>query len=107
MSTLIGRSSIGGRLSVTMRPLLAICLGAAGACAVLLLGSVAADVVGGAVAIGALVAITRSVIRLAGDAGTPRDASVSSSSGSSREATSRFRSDSRPRSPRRAPQRDP
>jgi hypothetical protein len=52
---------------------------------------VAADVVGGAVAIGALVGITRSVIRLAGDAGTPRDASVSSPSGSSREATSRLR----------------
>lgn len=65
-----------------MRLLLAIGLGAAGACAVVLLDSVAADIVGGALAIGALVAITRCVIRLAGEAGT---------SGSSREATSRLR----------------
>ena len=74
-----------------MRIVLSISLVAAGACAVVLLHSVVADVVGGAVAIGALIAITRSVIRLAGDAGTPRDAPVSSPSGSSREATSRLR----------------
>ena len=65
-----------------MRIVLSISLVAAGACAVVLLHSVVADVVGGAVAIAALVGITRSVIRLAGDAGT---------SGSSREATSRLR----------------
>jgi hypothetical protein len=49
---------------------------------VVLLHSAVADVVGGAVAIGAMVGIIRLVIRLAGDAGT---------SGSSREATSRLR----------------
>ncbi len=74
-----------------MRIVLSISLVAAGACAVVLLHSVVADIVGGAVAIGALAGITRSVIRLAGDAGTPRDAPVSSPSGSSREATSRPR----------------
>jgi hypothetical protein len=74
-----------------MRIVLSISLAVAGACAVVLLHSVAADVVGGAVAIGALVGITRSVIRLAGDAGTPLDTSVSSPSGSSPEATSRLR----------------
>ncbi len=73
-----------------MRIVLSISLVAAGACAVVVLHSVVADVVGGAVAIGALIGITRSVIRLAGDAGTPRDAPVSSPSGSSREATSRL-----------------
>ena len=65
-----------------MRIVLWISLAVAGACAVVLLHSVVADVVGGAVAIGAMVGITRLVIRLAGDAGT---------SGSSREATSRLR----------------
>jgi hypothetical protein len=65
-------------------------LGVAGACAVVVLHSVAADAVAGAVAIGALVAIIRSVIRLAGEAGTPGDSPVSSSPGSSREVTSRF-----------------
>jgi hypothetical protein len=74
-----------------MRLVYATGLGAAGAGAVVLLHSVAGDVVGGVVAISALVAITRSVIRLAGEAGTPRDTSISSASGSSREATSRFR----------------
>jgi hypothetical protein len=74
-----------------MRIVLSISLVAAGACAVVLLHSVVADVVGGAVAIGALIGITRSVIRLAADAGTPRDAPVSSPSGSSREVTSRLR----------------
>lgn len=74
-----------------MRIVFSISLAAAGACAVVLLHSVVADVVGGAVAIGALIGITRSIIRLAGDAGTPRDAPVSSPSGSSREATSRLR----------------
>jgi hypothetical protein len=74
-----------------MRLVLSIGLGAAGAAAVVFLHSVAGDVLGGAVAIAALVAITRSVIRLAGEAGTPRDAPLSPSSGSSREATSRFR----------------
>ena len=65
-----------------MKIVLWISLAVAGACAVVLLHSVAADVLGGAVAIAALVGITRSVIRLAGDAGT---------SGSSPEATSRLR----------------
>jgi hypothetical protein len=74
-----------------MRIVLSISLAVAGACAVVLLRSVAADIVGGAVAIGALVDITHSVIRLAGDAGTPRDASIRAPSGSSREATSRLR----------------
>ena len=66
-------------------------LGVAGACAVGFFDSVVGDALGGAVAIGALVAITRSVIGLAGEAGTPRDTTVSSPAGSSREATSRFR----------------
>ena len=59
-------------------------LGILGVWAVVSFDSVVGDSVGGAVAIGALVAITRSVIRLARDA-------PSEPSGSSREATSRFR----------------
>ncbi len=57
-------------------------LGVAGACAVVLLDSVVADVLGGAVAIGSLVAITRSVIGLAADAGSPRETPVSRRPGS-------------------------
>jgi hypothetical protein len=91
MSALIGRSSGRGRLSGPMRLVLSIGLGAAGACAVVLLDNVAGDVLGGAAAIAALVLFTRSVIRLAGEAGTPRDTSVSSSAGSSRAARSRLR----------------
>jgi hypothetical protein len=66
-------------------------LGVAGACAVVLVGSVVADVIGGALAIGALVAITRSVIGLAGDAGSPRETPVSRGPGSPPGATSRSR----------------
>jgi hypothetical protein len=91
MGALIVRSSPGGQLPGAMGLVLWIGLGAAGACAVVFLGSVVADALGGAVAVGALVAITRSVIGRAGEAGTPRERSVSSSAGSSREATSRFR----------------
>jgi hypothetical protein len=54
-----------------------IVLGLIGAGTVMAVHAVAADVAGGAVAIGALVAIIRSVIRLAGDAGAPADPSVS------------------------------
>jgi hypothetical protein len=66
-------------------------LGVAGACAVVLVGSVVADVIGGALAIGALVAITRSVIGLAGDAGSPRETPVSRGPGSPPGVTSRSR----------------
>jgi hypothetical protein len=66
-------------------------LGVAGACAVVLVGSVVADGIGGALAIGALVAITRSVIGLAGDAGSPRETPVSRGPGSPPGATSRSR----------------
>jgi hypothetical protein len=73
-----------------MMLLLSIALGFLGMVAVVLLQSVAGDVVGAVLVIVALVAIIRSVIRLAGDAGTPSEP-VRSPSGSSREATSRFR----------------
>jgi hypothetical protein len=66
-------------------------LGVAGACAVVLLDSVAADVLGGAVAIGSLVAITRSAIGLAADAGSPRETPVSRRPGSRPGATYRSR----------------
>ena len=66
-------------------------LGVAGACAVVLLGSAVADVLGGAAAICALVAITRSVIELAGDAGSPRETRVSRGPGSPPGAPSRYR----------------
>jgi len=68
-----------------------ICVGVAGACAVVLLDSVVADVLGGAVAISSLVAITRSVIGLAGDAASPRETPVSRGPGSPPGATSRSR----------------
>ena len=54
-----------------------IVLGVIGAGTVIAVHAVAADLAGGAVAIGALVAIIRSVIRRAGDAGVPADPSVS------------------------------
>jgi hypothetical protein len=54
-----------------------IVLGLIGAGTVMAVHAVAADVAGGAVAIGALVPIIRSVIRRAGDAGAPADPSVS------------------------------
>jgi hypothetical protein len=56
-----------------MRVMLTICLGVAAACVAVVLHGVVWDVVGAAVAIGALAVVTRSVIGLAGDAGTPRD----------------------------------
>jgi hypothetical protein len=74
-----------------MRLVLLIGLGVAGAWAVVFLHSVVADAAGGAVGIVALVAIIRFVIRLAGEAGTPRETPVSSRPGSSHEATSRSR----------------
>lgn len=64
-------------------------LGIAGACALVLMDSVVADILGGAVAIGALVVITRSVIELAGDPGSPAEGSVSRGRGSRPGAPSR------------------
>ena len=64
-------------------------LGVAGACAVMLLDSIVADILGGAVAIGSLVAITRSVIELAGNAGSPHETAVSPGPGSPPGAPSR------------------
>ena len=66
-------------------------LGVAGACAIVLLDSVVADILGGAVAIGALVAITRSVIELAGEAGSHGDQQVRPGPGSPPGAPSRSR----------------
>jgi hypothetical protein len=86
-----------------MALVLSITLGILGAVAVVAFHSVMADALGGLLAIAALVVVTRSVIRLAGEAGTPRDASVSSSSGSSPAATSPLRRGSRSRSLHRAP----
>ena len=65
--------------------LLSIALGFLGVAAVVLLQSVVGDVVGVLLVMVALVAIIRSVIRLAGEAGEPVR---SRRSGSSREATS-------------------
>jgi hypothetical protein len=70
--------------------LLSIALGFLGVAAVVLLQSVLGDVVGAVLLVVALVAIIRSVIRLAGDAGAPSEP-ARSRSGSSRGATSRFR----------------
>jgi len=64
--------------------LLSIALGFLGVAAVVLLQSLVGDVVGVLLVMVALVAIIRSVIRLAGEAGEP----VRSRPGSSREATS-------------------
>jgi hypothetical protein len=73
-----------------MMLLLSIALGFLGVAAVVLLQSVLGDVVGAVLVVVALVAIIRAVIQLAGEAGTPSEP-VRSSSGSSREARSRFR----------------
>jgi hypothetical protein len=73
-----------------MMLLLSIALGFLGVAAVVLLQSVLGDVVGAVLVVVALVAIIRSVIRLAGDAGAPSEP-VKPPSGSSCEATSRFR----------------
>jgi hypothetical protein len=53
--------------------LLSIAAGVAGAVAIVIFQSIAADVVGGALAIAALVAVIWSTIQLAGDVGTPDD----------------------------------
>jgi hypothetical protein len=53
--------------------LLSIAAGVAGAVAIVIFQTVAADVVGGAVAIAALVVVIWSTIQLAGDIGTPDD----------------------------------
>jgi hypothetical protein len=71
--------------------LLAIALGFLGVAAAVLLQSMAGDVAGAVLVVVALVAIIRSVIRLAGDAGAPGEPVRQAGSGSSREATSRFR----------------
>ena len=73
-----------------MMLLLSIALGLLGVAAVVLLQSVVGDVVGVVLVMVALVAIIRSVIRLAGEVGTPSEP-VRSPSGSSREATFRSR----------------
>jgi hypothetical protein len=91
MNGFIARSCRRVRLSPDpMALLISIGIGFLGVAAVVLIQSVAGDVIGAVLVIVALVALIRSVIRLAGEAGTPSD-SVSSSSGSSPEATSRFR----------------
>ncbi len=74
-----------------MRLVVSIALGAVGACAVVFLDSIVGDVIGGAMAICALAVIARSVIRLAGEAGAPRERPVSTAPGSSPEVTSRIR----------------
>jgi hypothetical protein len=84
-------SSPGGRLSATMGLVLWIGLGVAATCAVVLLDSAVADILGGVVAIGSLVAITRSVIELAGAAGSPREQQVTPGPGSPPGAPSRSR----------------
>jgi hypothetical protein len=73
-----------------MMLLLSIALGFLGMAAVVLLQSVVGDVVGAVLVMVALVAIIRSVIRLAGEADAPGEP-VRPPSGSSREATSRYR----------------
>ena len=50
--------------------LLAIAVGVAGAVAVVIFGSVVADVVGGAIGLVALAVVTRTTIRLAGESPT-------------------------------------
>ena len=55
---------------------LGIAVGVAGAAAVVILQTVVADVVGGALAIVALIAVTWSAIRLAGEMGPPHDEST-------------------------------
>jgi hypothetical protein len=53
--------------------LLSIPVGVAGAVAIVIFQSIAADVVGGALAIAALIVVTRSAIQLAGELGGPDD----------------------------------
>jgi len=56
--------------------LLSIAVGVAGAVVIVIFQSIAADVVGGALAIAALITVTWSAIRLAGEDGTPDDEPV-------------------------------
>jgi hypothetical protein len=60
-------------MSPVMTLLLSVGVGIASAVAVVIFHSIAADVAGGALAVAALVAVTWSAIRLAGDIGTPDD----------------------------------
>ena len=71
--------------------LLSITLGFLGVAAVVLLQSVVGGVAGVVLVMAALVAIIRSVIRLAGEAGAPPGEPVRARSGSSRGATSHHR----------------
>jgi hypothetical protein len=70
--------------------LLSIPVAVAGAVAVVIFQSVVADVLGGAVAIGALIAVISSTFRLAGDVGTADD----EQSNRGKNAVSRLRSES-------------
>lgn len=72
------------------KTLLSIHVGVVGALAVVVFQSVVADALGGAIAIGALVAVISSTMRLAGDAGTPDD----ERSNRGKKAVSRLRSES-------------
>lgn len=69
-----------GLRQIDMSPLktlpLGVAVGVAGAAAVVVFQSVVADAVGGALAIVALIAVTWSAIRLAGDIGAPHDEST-------------------------------
>jgi hypothetical protein len=60
-------------MSPATKMLLSIAVGVAGAVLIVIFHSVAADVVGGALAIGALIVVTWSALRLAGDVGVPDD----------------------------------
>jgi hypothetical protein len=60
-------------LSPLTKLLLSSVLGVAAAAAVVAVHSAAADAIGGAVALGSLIAVTRSAIRMAGDSGAPED----------------------------------
>jgi hypothetical protein len=53
--------------------LLSIPVGVAGAVAIVIFQSIAADIVGGALAIAALIGVTWSAIRMAGEIGDPDD----------------------------------
>jgi hypothetical protein len=63
-------------MTPTKTLLLSIAVGVAGAVAIVIFQSLAADVVGGAFAIAALIAVTWSSLRLAGDLGAPDDEPV-------------------------------
>jgi hypothetical protein len=63
-------------MTPTKTLVLSIAVGVAGAVAIVIFQSLAADVVGGAFAIAALVVVTWSALRLAGDLGAPDDEPV-------------------------------